>query len=352
MKVFINGIGAITPQGFYPSGDFLREMIVFEPGRMTALEPNYKDFISPVKLRRMSKIIKMGLASALMCLDDANISQPGAIITATGLGAVDDTDKFLDKLIDDKETLLNPTPFIQSTHNTVSGRIAIETSCQGYNMTWVHKNVAFEHALLDAMLKLHSGKYNNILLGASEEITLENYNLKKHVGYWKDNVGNVDLLENNTSIGTIAGEGSVFFSLSSVKTSGTYAEIKGTKTFYKLASGPNGAMVDFISSLGLSTTDIDLVLLGINGNVEEDFIYQNALGLEFENKNIAWYKHLCGEHETASGFALMLAAKFLKKQFVPDFIKLSNTPFKNIKNILIYQQRFNRNHSFTILSKC
>jgi 3-oxoacyl-(acyl-carrier-protein) synthase len=352
MKVFINGIGAITPQGFFPSEDFLGEMNDFGPGRMTAVEPNYKDFISPVKLRRMSKIIKMGLASALMCMNDAQISQPDAIITATGLGAVDDTDKFLDKLIDDKETLLNPTPFIQSTHNAMGGRIAIETSCHGYNMTWVHKNAAFEHALLDAMLKLHSGYYGNILLGAMDEITPNNYALKKHMDYWKDNVGNSELLANNNSAGSIAGEGSVFFSLSPVKTAGTYAGIKGTKTCYKLASDPNDEMVDFIASLGLAPADIDLLLLGINGNMEEDFIYQNTLSPGFENANIAWYKHLCGEYETASGFALMLAAKILKKQSVPDFIKLSNTPYKNIKNILIYQQRFNRNHSFTILSKC
>jgi 3-oxoacyl-(acyl-carrier-protein) synthase len=351
MSVYINGIGAITPQGCYPSADFLKKMNVFGPGRMTVVEPSYRDFIKPVPLRRMSKFIKMGLTSALMCLKDAGIEKPDAIITATGLGAVEDTDKFLDNLTDDNENLLNPTPFIQSTHNAVAARIAIETGCHNYNMTFVHKNASFEQGLLDAYLKINNGESENILVGGTEEITEANYELKKNVEFWKENVGNDRLLENNTTKGTIAGEGSVFFNLSQEKDNGSYAELKSTKTLYKLPFGLNGALVDFLASARLTPEDIDVVLLGINGNVEEDFIYDTTNEL-FKNSSLAWYKHLCGEYETASAFAMLIASWVLKNQKIPEVIKLNNIPAKEIKNILIYQQRFNRNHSFTILSKC
>ncbi len=352
MSVYINGIGGITPQGYFPSDNFLKEMRVFEPGRMTVVEPQYSDFIAPNILRRMSKIIKMGLTSALMCLNDANIEKPDAIITATGLGSVEDTDKFLNNLIDDQESLLNPTPFIQSTHNAVAARIAIETACQEYNMTYVHKNVAFEQALLDAFLKISAGNYKNILLGGTEEITEENYQLKKHVGFWKENVGNSELLNHKDSTGTIAGEGSVFFNLSPKKTLNSYAEVLSTKTWYKLPSGFKETLIEFLANIDLSTEDIDAVLLGINGNSEEDFIYDPVVGI-FKDSVISWYKHLCGEYETASSFAMLLAARILKSQHLPSMIKLNNVKSpKELKNILIYQQRFNRNHSFTLLSKC
>ncbi|MEZ5195755.1 MAG: beta-ketoacyl synthase chain length factor [Bacteroidales bacterium] len=352
MSVYINGIGAITPQGCFPSEDFLKEMKTFEAGRLTVEEPRYSDFIGPVQLRRMSKIIKMGLTSALMCLNDAGLKKPDAIITATGLGAVEDTDKFLDNLTDDQESFLNPTPFIQSTHNAVAARIAIETACRNYNMTYVHKNAAFEHALLDAILKINSHEFQHILLGGTEEMTEDNYNLKKHVGFWKENTGNADLLKNNNSQGTIAGEGSVFFSLSSEKTNHSYAEVVGTKTRYKLPDNPKDALINFLSQHSFSIEDIDLVFLGINGNVEEDHIYNDLTENAFQKTGMAWYKHLCGEYETASGFSLMLAARILKTQKIPDFIRLGNSPSKEVKNILMYQQRFNKNHSFTILSKC
>ncbi len=171
--------------GCFPSENFLKELHVSGPGRMTVVEPKYSDYIGAIKLRRMSKIIKMGLTSALICLNDANIKKPNAIITATGLGSVQDTDRFLDNLIDNQENTLNPTPFIQSTHNAVAARIAIETGCHDYNMTYVHKNAAFEQAMLDALLKITSGLYTNVLLGGVEEMTEGNYNLKKHCfNFW------------------------------------------------------------------------------------------------------------------------------------------------------------------------
>jgi hypothetical protein len=310
MSVYINGIGAITPQGCYPSAEFLKEMNVFGPGRMTVVEPSYRDFIKPVPLRRMSKFIKMGLTSALMCMKDAGIEKPDAIITATGLGAVEDTDKFLDNLTDDNETLLNPTPFIQSTHNAVAARIAIETGCHNYNMTFVHKNASFEQGLLDAYLKINNGESENILVGGTEEITEANYELKKNVEFWKENVGNDRLLENNTTKGTIAGEGSVFFGLSADKTDNCYAELRRTETIFKLENGFSEALVYFLSTANMSVRDIDVVLLGINGNADEDYLYETAKVI-FDDSSLTWYKHLCGEYETSSAFALLLAADIL-----------------------------------------
>ncbi len=352
MNAFINGIGAITPMGCFPSENFLKELHVSGPGRMTVVEPKYSDYIGVMQLRRMSKIIKMGLTSALMCLNDANIKKPNAIITATGLGSVQDTDRFLDNLIDNQENALNPTPFIHSTHNAVAARIAIETGCHDYNMTYVHKNAAFEQAMLDAILKINSGLYTNVLLGGVEEITEENYNLKKHVGFWKEGVNNLELAKNTYTPGTIAGEGSVFFNLSSDKSANSYAEIKDTKTWYKLPAKKTLALETFLSSVHLTPGDIDLVLSGTNGNVGEDYIYHGVFAKAFTEPAIAWYKHLCGEYDTSVSFALLLAAYLLKTQSIPEFIKFNGAPSKKLKNVLIYQQRFNRNHSFTVLSKC
>jgi len=352
MSVFINGIGAISPQGCFPSINFLDEIHRFDAGPMTVAAPKYRDFINPVLLRRMNKFIRMGLASAIMCLNDARVETPEAIITATGLGSVEDTDKFLDNLTNDQEKLLNPTPFIQSTHNVVAARVAIHTGCHDYNMTYVHKNAAFEQALLDAVLKLNTGKYSSILLGASDEITQANYDLKKQLNYWKQNIGNLELFDNRNSPGTIAGEGSVFFYLSAEKVNESYAEIITTKTVYKLSAGVDETITDFLASAHLAPADIDLVLLGINGNVEEDYVYDSCMNQVFKNSHIAWYKHLCGEYETASGFALLLAAQILKTQHIPEFIKLQSAPTNAVKNILIYQQRNNLNHCFTVLSRC
>ena len=69
------------------------------------------------------------------------------------------------KMVDSNESALNPTPFIQSTHNTIGSQIALLLQCQGYNQTYTQRAFSFENVLLDAILELkenptavHSGR--------------------------------------------------------------------------------------------------------------------------------------------------------------------------------------------------
>lgn len=64
------------------------------------------------------------MASAL-AMKDANVESVDAIITGTGLGCIEDSEKFLKSILDNKEEFLTPTSFIQSTHNTVGAQIAL-----------------------------------------------------------------------------------------------------------------------------------------------------------------------------------------------------------------------------------
>lgn len=120
--------------------------------------------------RRMSKMIKMGVASGLKCLSEAGIASPNAIITASGYGCLADSEKFLSTLISNNEQLLNPTPFIQSTFNTIGSQIAILTNCTQYNMTYVDGIDSFDSALLDGILCANDGN-NNVLIGIADELT-------------------------------------------------------------------------------------------------------------------------------------------------------------------------------------
>ncbi|NJK84751.1 MAG: beta-ketoacyl synthase chain length factor [Bacteroidales bacterium] len=108
--------------------------------------------------RRMSRIVKMGICSALKCLKESGVEVPDAIITGTGFGCIEDTEKFLGSIIQNEEKMLNPTPFIQSTHNTVGAAIALKIKCNNYNNTYVHRGFSFEHALLDGLMLLNEDK--------------------------------------------------------------------------------------------------------------------------------------------------------------------------------------------------
>jgi len=132
----------------------------------------------------MSRIVKMGVACGLECMGELSPEKIGGIITATGLGCLVDTEKFLNNLLDNEERMLNPTPFIQSTFNTIGAQIALIHQIHAYNMTYVHRGLSFESALLDAMMKIEEGS-ENILVGAMDEMTETSYIIQQRLGLLK-----------------------------------------------------------------------------------------------------------------------------------------------------------------------
>jgi 3-oxoacyl-[acyl-carrier-protein] synthase II len=356
MEAFIRGTGNISPQYTYNPAFFLEEAVPHNTSRIICMEPDYKEYIKPIQLRRMSRVLKMGVTAAGICLRDAAVETPDAIITATGLGMMDDTEKFLGTLIDNGEKFLNPTSFIQSTHNTVGAYIAVMLKCHHYNFTYVHSSIAFEGALTDCLMRLEDHPSERILLGGIEEITEMHFRITSKAGYWKkEPVESMKLLDYGTP-GTITGEGAAFFLLTRKPDPANYARIRDVMTIYKPESMDEvGKKISqFLGRNGLGHADIDFLLLGLNGNSEYDGVYHEVRRNHFPKNSYGYYKHLCGDHYTASSFALWLAAKSLKHQHIPASVILDNKRIENspVTNILVYNQNKNINHSLMLVSSC
>jgi 3-oxoacyl-[acyl-carrier-protein] synthase II len=324
--------------------------------RLQSREPDYREFIKPIHLRRMSRVLKMGVTAAGICLRDANIETPDAIITATGLGMMEDSEKFLTSMIDKGERLLTPTSFIQSTHNTVGAYIAVMLKCNKYNFTYAHNFLSFESALTDVLMRLEDAPSERILVGGIEGIAEIYFHITASAGFWKkEPVESLKLLQ-YASPGTFAGEGVAFFLLTRRPDPGNYARIRDVRMIYR-PDGPK-EIQDQIDRLlednQLDVGDIDLVLLGLNGDAEHDRIYHWVQENCFPENSQGYFKHLCGEHYVASSFALWMAAKVLKGQRIPPVILLQDkrTPGKAIRNTLIYNQNKNISHSLMLVSSC
>lgn len=356
MEVFINGLNAISPQDTF-SGTSLAGIIreYNEVRSLKCIEPKYSSFIDPMASRRMSRIVKMGLTSALSCLKSSEVSMPGAIVTGTGLGCIEDTTKFLSSIYENEEKLLNPSPFIQSTHNTVSATIAQNIKCNNYNNTYCDSGFSFENALLDAMMLIEERSDDNILVGGLDELTPALFNITDRLGFWKKKpVNSIELLT-GVSDGSIAGEGTSFFLLGSKKNEKSFCRIDGLRMLYK----PEGIsetiefLTRFFSENHLEAAkDIDLVLMGYNGDQKNDKVYDYLRKELFCNCTTAYYKHLCGEYQTSNSFALYLAARILKEQETPQVILMNKYDNKEIKKILIYNHVRNISHSAILISKC
>lgn len=352
-KIYINSTGSLSAQKTFENTSFLNEVVDYTNTIIPIIDPNYKDYIPPAAARRMAKGIKMGVVASKIALQEAQLENIDAIITGTGMGCLRDSEKFLSTILDNDEQYLTPTPFIQSTHNTVAGQIALELQCKGYNFTYVHGSVSFESALIDAKLQLEQDEAENILVGGIDEIGDYTASLHLAINHIKSELTNSLTLLSSKTKGSILSEGANFFVLAHKKQVASYAELVGVKIYNTLTQNAIAKVAeDFLEENQLSTDAIDLLILGNNGDAEFDGLYQELATKSFKNTQQVGYKHICGEFNTASSFGFWLGAKILKTQTLPDVVKLNNIPTASFKTILLYNQYRGENHSFTLLRQC
>ena len=352
MKTFIRATGNISPQKTFGRVPLLQEPVTQTGNRLRCTEPDYLSYIDAKFIRRMSRIIKMGTAAAMECLREAGITNPDAIVMGTAYGCLEDTGIFLKKMAEQNEEMLTPTAFIQSTHNTIGAQIALLLQCHNYNNTFVHRGFSFETALLDAMMLLDENAATTVLAGAADEITDYSHAVFSRFGLYKNKpVTNTDLYTAQSK-GTIAGEGAAFFLLSNQPSQKDYASLDAVYTFYKPANVAeiNDQIANFLSGQSLTAADIDVVLMGNNGDEQNDIVYKEASNTVFKNNALANYKHLCGEYPTSAAFALWLAANCIKEGKLPDVLAVPSP--QKIKKILIYNHYQNIHYSLMLVSAC
>ena len=348
MKVYIRSSACISPQNTFNAAGFLTDIVEFTGTRLKAIDPDYKEFIDPKQARRMSHVIKMGIAAAKSCLSQAAIDMPGAIITGTAFGCMADTVTFLTRIVEQNEEMLPPTAFIQSTHNTVAAQIALLLQCHHYNSTFVHKGISFESALFDAMMLLNEQEADNILVGGTEEMVDESFTVLTRLGLYKRcPLSNLELYNTPTN-GTIGGEGAAFVLLTSEESPDNMAQLTGLKLLYNPKSIEEG-IVDFLKSHDLSIEDIDLVVTGKNGDMRNDKVYKGLENSIFKNKALANYKHLCGEYPTSSSFALWMASNIVKGEVIPEVVKAGDFDLVSPKKVLIYNHYQGKYHSLMVV---
>jgi 3-oxoacyl-[acyl-carrier-protein] synthase II len=167
--MYVHSLCSISALPILTTNDELPPLIATP--HLDAVEPKYADYIPPMQSRRMSKGLKMALVAALECMQQKGLTADdlAAIEIGTAYGLLRDSESFLKNMTEQNETALNPTAFIQSTHNTISGTIALKLKAHVHNMTFVQKGHSFENAVLDTQLSLNTAGDKYILLGGADE---------------------------------------------------------------------------------------------------------------------------------------------------------------------------------------
>lgn len=351
-RIYIQGMSAISPQDTFQRSGLPSQPVISENNLLRCIEPNYTGHINPVMARRMSRIIKMGITVASECLADAGISSPDGIITGTALGCLEDTEKFLMALIQDDEQYLTPTHFIQSIQNAVGAQIALHLKCRHHNFTFVHKGFSFGSALLDAIMLIKDQEAANVLVGGLDEMTDLNFQFYCQLGLIKKNFVSSDSLLSDPSPGTIGGEGVTFFVLGTTCNSACPVILNDLLLHYSTDNNLTIAplVTQFLHRNHLVINDLSLVILGLNGDKQNDVVYHQLMNGIFKFVPKAWYKHLCGEYQTSSAFAMWVGAQVLKNEYLPNYVSLGEERPSTYRHILIVTH-YDNNYSMILLSR-
>lgn len=353
MDIFIQSSAQISIQKPLCE-DWFENPITYTQPYNRSIEPDYKQYINPMASRRMGKIIKRAVATSFSAIQAAEIENPDAIITGTGLGCIDNTEKFLSSMIRDGEQLLQPTFFMQSTHNTISSQIALQLKCHGYNCTYSHRGTSFESALADAIQQIYLGRISNALVGAHDEMTPDFFTMLGKIGYWKQGDFSISALKKSNTKGSFAGETSVAICIGTEKNKNSICKIHDVELLYK----PNDeklsiAIQQLTNKANIEISDIDAIMLGISGDCEFDGTYSHFATTFFPNKPILWYKHIFGESFTAPALGLHATIQCFKNKTIPSHLLYNmSKPIINPRNILIYNNFQNINHSLILVSQC
>jgi 3-oxoacyl-[acyl-carrier-protein] synthase II len=280
--------------------------------------PNYKEYIDAGLLRRMSKILRMSVAAAKECLHQVGGVEPDAIVTGTGLGCLQDTEKFLNTFLT-VEGLLPPTSFIQSTHNTIAGQISLSIGNHGYNMTHTQNTLSFEHALIDSMMLLAEGD-QHILVGAADE----------HIPFL-DRVGQ----ELDVTFPVALTSGCSFFVLSKERSDQSLAKVAAVEAFGQVSS-LEPYLDSFFKTNQIVPESVDLVLFsGLNLEACGQVLrYLTDRGIQ-EDK-IQDYLLYSGIYPTASAFAVHYAVDKMSQD-------------RELKNVIICNCMQSKNLGLTLI---
>lgn len=345
---YINGIGSVTIQ----TVDFDLFQSEIQPVQILnkAQQPSYKDLIAPAMSRRMAKGVKMGIYAANAAMHEAKMVDPQAIIVGTGLGCVEDSEKFLDAIIENEEQFLTPTAFIQSTHNTVAAQIALNLQCKAYNFTYVNGGNSFENALFDAFIQLKHFNKSTILIGGVDEIAPYTFSMYELAGKVKKSGEEVNFKNPLTNGSTLA-EGAAFFALSTKKETNSYAEVLDLLLFNAFKEDEFKTIETFLEKNNLTFNDLDIVFYGVNADASQQGFYKKMEAI-FNNTAQAYYQHISGGYDTVSAYGLKIAAEIIQKQLYPKKVQYNDIQPKKIEKVLLINQNMGTDYSFVLLQKC
>ncbi len=138
---------------------------------------NPKDFMPPLKYRRMSRVSRLAVAASIEAIKDGGLKvspETGpsiGVVLGTGYGSTAQTDEFFVGMLKEGPEGANPSLFPDTVPNAPASQVSIYHGLQGPNTTFSHNEVSGEQAMAYAFRLLQEDRAQTVLAGGVDELS-------------------------------------------------------------------------------------------------------------------------------------------------------------------------------------
>jgi 3-oxoacyl-[acyl-carrier-protein] synthase II len=287
---------------------------------------NPRDFLNPMKMRRMNMLSRYGTSAAKLAIADRG-EHPGAetgVVIGTSFGPVQTSVEYMQEYVEKGAALAPPQLFAESVANAPGSHIAIENGLRGFNVTVTQRESSALAAAMYASAQIGKGNVRASLVGGVEEVNEMLFSVLDRIGALAHPNGIADEQLrpfDRRRNGIVLGEGSAVFTIEPDPAKEPYAYISGfgiaRDATAKISDWGTGhaavatAMRAAIEDAGIEPSMISAIYASANGNRRADRLEYIAIQSLFADRvpPVVATKGYFGEY--AAGGALQLAAAIL-----------------------------------------
>jgi len=288
-----------------------------------------KEFIAPMKMRRMNVLSRLGVAAAKLAIEDCGgtLEHDTGVSVGTAFGPVQTSVEYMQEYVAKGAALAPPQLFAESVANAPGSHIAIEWGLRGFNITITQRESSVLAAAMFASSQLLKNNVRAALIGGVEEANEMLFSVLDRIGALAHANGNADEAArpfDRRRNGLVLGEAGAML-VAGGGTRKPYGYLSGfgmardtSASISDWGTDPTAvanAMRAAIEDAELSLPDIDAIYASANGSVRGDALEQRAIESLFTRvPPVVATKGIFGEYAAGGGLQLAAALIALDEQ--------------------------------------
>jgi 3-oxoacyl-[acyl-carrier-protein] synthase II len=288
-----------------------------------------RDFIAPMKMRRMNVLSRYALSAATLALDDRGaLPAETGVAVGTAFGPVQTSVDYMQEYVEKGASLAPPQLFAESVANAPGSHIAIEWEFRGFNLTVTQRESSTLAAAMYAASQVLKGSVRSAIIGGVEEATEMIFSVLDRVGALAHDNGSTAEASrpfDRRRNGMVIGEGSAML-IAEATDSARYGFLSGFGIARDVSAStsdwgddPNAlvtAMRAAIDDAELTVNDIDAIYASANGTKRGDRVEYRAIQQLFGDAMppVVATKGYFGEYAAAGALQLVAALIALDEQ--------------------------------------